>query len=286
MLHQINIHPSMHSFDILVVGLGIGKLYKSILSEYNVDTLDIDTNLNPTYTSIKQISKIYDLIIICTPNYTHESVYLELRDKGKKFLIEKPGFSSYENWQRYDNIYLVKNNMYRDIYPEIKKCISENEIGDVTISWTNSNRIPNPGSWFTDNEKSYGGVSADLMPHLMSIYASISSELNSPIYKEKTQYHSLKSLESSDYGLINHHGIYNVDDYNYYVICDSNRNYNLIADWKSDLESFIGVQVNDIIFDFGLCPEPEYLKMVNDILFETNLIDHKKIDKFIHLNIH
>lgn len=286
----------MNSFKVLVAGLGIGRLYKKILSgpEYIVETFDINSSLNPTYDSLEKIpnNNYYDLIIICTPNYTHESIYLKLQQRGRKFLIEKPGFSSYENWQKYDNIYLVKNNMYRDILSEIKLNIKSPHVYEVKIKWINKNRIPNPGSWFTQKDKSYGGVSMDLIPHLLSIYAGLSDELNFPRLIKKVQSHTLDSLKNTDYGKIEKDGYYNVDDFCHMQIVDTQTNFILTADWKSDGEDFIGVELmtrNMPYFrkyDFGLCPEEEYLKMINDILFETNIIDHKKVDKFIHLNIH
>ena len=62
--------------------------------------------------------------------------------------------------------HMVKNNQHRHNVDILKE--TTQNCDNLVLNWCNKNRVPNPGSWFTTKELAYGGVSRDLMPHLLS----------------------------------------------------------------------------------------------------------------------
>ena len=83
----------------LVVGLGIGQLYVNAAKhlQWEVDTVDTNADLNPTFTEIPSTGS-YDLAVICTPNYVHQDNLDKLLPICKQVLVEKPGLQSRASW--------------------------------------------------------------------------------------------------------------------------------------------------------------------------------------------
>lgn len=287
----------MDRIRILIVGLGIGSVYNNVLSsKSHVETVDPDLDKGATYLTIDAIpfGSKYDLAIICTPNHLHYLNVIELRGRCivGKFLIEKPGFRTVEEWEeisKVHEIYLVKNNIYRtELIDKIKSEMNTGEVLGIDISWINFDRIPGAGSWFTNKKMAFGGVSRDLVPHLLSIYLELFEEYD--IYPDKvvtTQYHSLSELNGSGYGKLLKDGVYDVDDF-----CEFNMDVKHIkvafkADWKSDRIDRIGITLRyhwgEAFYQLGLCPEKYYLDMVEDILYTFNSKEkHILMDTYIH----
>lgn len=292
----------MNSFKkkkILIIGLGIGTLYRSVLApHYDIVTVDTNPEKGAHYGLIWDAMKEneFDLAIVCVPNHLHQAFAELLSSKVPIILVEKPGFKTESDWKYFldnfpSNIVMVKNNIYRDILSEIKEEIRSNysNIRKVRLHWENENRIPNPGSWFTNKELAFGGVERDLVPHLLSIYHSITPENNELERNTHGRCHNLKSLGSTDYGNINPDGIYDVWDY---CFLDFGEKFEIYSDWKSGEKSKIGIQIEyydkpSNWYEFGLCPEECYLKMVEDVLSmdEARYKEHNEIDLFIHRTI-
>jgi predicted dehydrogenase len=295
---------------VLIIGLGIGKLYQKVLSDteqYNVVTIDIDPYKEPDFLDIetcKQVNPSFDLALVCVPNYLHEEMVMKLvtNDMAKVILVEKPGLFDFAAWisavhiGEPNKLIMIKNNMYRDNYPAIIKTINENrfDIKNVNVCWLNKDRIPHPGSWFTTKKLAFGGVSRDLMPHLLSIYYSLFQELNLPVDIYKTQKYTLEDLKGTAYGKVNKDGVYDVDDYCRIKFRNTIKGsivpVTLYASWKTDIEkSKIGIEIefrdgNKVFYDFGLCPEYAYHDMIRHSLKMTKK-EYKKqndIDIWIH----
>ena len=62
---------------------------------------------------------------------------------------------------------MTKNNQYRENITEMAEAADPKK-GVTRINWINDNRVPS-GSWFTNKELAFGGVSRDLMPNLLSL---------------------------------------------------------------------------------------------------------------------
>lgn len=264
----------------LVIGLGIGKLYKQVLKELNADvfTVDLDPSKGPDFTSVKDAfaAQQYDTIHICTPNSTHENIYNEWLKTNPSpdaiAFVEKPGFKTYDAWKRAvhrkkTRIMMVKNNQYRDNIDEIISDMRNSEY--ISLRWINYDRVPHPGSWFTTKEKAWGGVSRDLLPHLLSYVTTAfpTQHLNAKIISKSVQQrNTLGDLISSDYGVVNHNGVFDVDDFCQIDLAIDGHKLRLIADWRSLRENDVCIETFNAVskkHPLGLCPENAYKSMID-----------------------
>ena len=286
-------------------------MYKQILStseynEYKVLTVDVDLNKHPDYfnidTCIEEESH-FDLSIICCPNFLHEFYVEKLATVSTIVLVEKPGLKDKETWEKYysktKNIFMVKNNMWREELTDIKKFIQKNKRDtiNVELKWLNKNRIPSPGTWFTNKELAFGGVSRDLLPHLLSVFYSLYGFVDvEDCYVE--QKYNLSTIETTDYGVINKDGVYDVDDFcslkmynGVYISCtwklpnwiQSKLSKDIIAGIKVVL-NYKTPEIDEHFFEFGLCPESCYDTMINYFIniTEEQKKEHYLIDCWIH----
>jgi predicted dehydrogenase len=294
---------------VLIIGQGgIGKMYAELLvrNKFEVYTLDPNPEIPSTYKELSDIVFVkFDLAIICCPNYLHEQWLRDLLELGigTNILVEKPGLEKSESWQHYVTKYperrimMVKNNYYREMNKQIRDLVRDQaeNIDKITFNWINVNRVPNPGSWFTTKKLSWGGVSRDLMPHLLSIYANIFDLLPKNIKLNNEQRYSLKDVQTTTYGVISTvNPIYDVDDsskaqWTAYIL-NKPIQVEFVAQWKSELPApKVGAEIeftngSKVFFEYGFCPEKYYLKMINDIFDSTNdeYQKHVVIDTWIH----
>lgn len=262
----------------LVIGMGIGSLYQKILQEleYEVFTVDVDPTTNSDFLSVDAALEnhgSFDLAFICTPNYTHEPIARKLVDRSRIIFIEKPGFQFSANWASFAEEYshqrfmMVKNNQWRDDFGSLINLAKTSK--KIEISWINRDRIPKPGSWFTDKKKAWGGVSRDLLPHLLSIFAELNPAFQDSckiLKKTSRQRWKLSDIESSDYGQVDLNGVYNVDDVISLFLWVTNKHVTIHADWRSLTNDHIGVifftNKGNFPCELGLCPEQAYKNMI------------------------
>ena len=283
----------------LIVGMGIGQLYKTVLEKlgHEVVTVDSDPNKNPTTTTVDLAILLhgpFDTVHICTPNFTHFQLAAKCAPHAKIVFVEKPGVATALNWSTLTHTFketrfmMVKNNMWRSNINELT-ALADKAIA-VNIEWTRRNCIPSPGSWFTTKKLAFGGVSRDLMPHLLSLYIAMNPNwrtqaMNGQASKMNWQ---LKDIDSTDYGIVNPNGTYDVDDF-----CEIRfgGKWHCVANWRSmtyenSAIEFI-MQDNKVErFDLGWCPEDAYQNMIADAI--ANMNDNKfwqeqlEIDFWIH----
>jgi len=285
--------------NALVVGLGIGSMYRRILLENGVtfgrvDTVDPNVS-SATYKSIEECrGNKYDMVVIATPNYLHESCARTAArlNLTNLIVVDKPGFESHSAWKRFKEDYpnirlqMVKNNLFRQEITKWKNIPYDY----LEISWCNKNRIPKPGSWFTDKKRAFGGVSRDLIPHLLHIYAAVNGF--EPIeWCEKYQSKTLDNIDSTDYGEVEKDGIYDVDDFCHIGFL----NGEVVADWCSGKKDKIeiafcknsGIVSVKIIENLGLCPEYAYDRMFKKFLYMTEN-EHKNyelLDDWVYITL-
>ena len=285
----------------LIVGMGIGQLYHSVFSSlgYNIDTVDANPEKNATFITVDNITNQYDIAVICTPNFTHETVARTIAARCKILLIEKPGVIDAKSWQCLvedfsdTRFMMVKNNQYRDEIKLFKTQADQSE--RVYVRWNNANRIPQPGSWFTTKELAFGGVSRDLIPHMLSYYCALTDYTQgSKLDAVSMQNYLLADITSTDYGTVNPNGVYDVDDFCKLEFKNGNTTWVLSANWKTNLDhddssiSF-GMKNSAIRHQLGLCPESAYKKMIetavqnlnNDAFWQSQF----KQDMWIHEQI-
>jgi len=287
----------------IIIGMGIGQLYKTVLENlgHDIVTVDTDPSKGAKYNSIDDAISaegVFDTAHICTPNFTHFDIASKIAPHSKIVFIEKPGVINAANWKQLVETFnqtrfmMVKNNMWRSNIDELAY-ISSLAI-EVHFNWINEDRVPNPGTWFTTKELAFGGVSRDLMPHLLSLFIA-----RNPEWKNFTIAGSietairwdLESLTRTDYGIVNKDGIYNVDDY---CKLTYGKKWKLTANWKSLFPDrrtieFIMKDKTVITFPLGLCPEDAYQRMIKDAYnnIDNNIYweNQKEQDLWIHRQI-
>jgi predicted dehydrogenase len=286
----------------LVIGMGIGQLYKTVLEKLGHEVTTVDNNITkganfPTVESAIIGYGPFDTVHICTPNFTHAKIARQVAPHAKIVFIEKPGVSTSTVWCNLilenpnTRFMMVKNNMWRSNISDLKELASKAKT--VNIRWIRKNCIPNPGSWFTTRELAFGGVSRDLMPHLLSLYIALNPEWRTePVNGKGAQMMwNLEDIESTEYGVINPNGTYNVDD-----VChiDFGNKWGCQANWRSmtteDSSIQFIMQDNSVErFELGWCPEEAYLNMIKDAIDNyTNIQfwdEQLSQDIFIHQKV-
>tara|TARA_R110000796_G_scaffold60233_4_gene139128 strand:- start:322 stop:1221 length:900 start_codon:yes stop_codon:yes gene_type:complete len=261
----------------LVIGMGIGQLYKSILTAegHTVVTVDQDPAKGADYTDVAvAITEhvFFDTAHVCTPNFTHVAVCDQVAPFSRIVFVEKPGAATANEWisliERHPRtcITMVKNNQWRTDFFSLAHSAKKSSV--IRLNWINKNRVPNAGSWFTNKELSYGGVSRDLLPHLLSFVSAFDVDFSNATvtHKHSEQRWTLDTLTDTDYGTVNKLGIYDVDDRAELTLTNNDKTYILVADWRDNVEDnrSLTFEMKDSSrrYELGLCPEDAYLNMI------------------------
>jgi len=285
----------------LVIGMGIGQLYKTVLTElgHEVVTVDMDPVKSADYSDYVAAftdHSHFDTVHICTPNYTHVNLARHAGNHGAKLVfVEKPGVQTHYDWvsliRDYPNtkFMMVKNNQFRNEIAEFKGLASESDT--VYIRWNNHNRIPSPGSWFTNKQLAFGGVSRDLIPHMLSYYcALVDYTKGNKLYATALQRWQLNEIDSTDYGVVNPNGVYDVDDFCEMEFQYGSTKYILSANWRSLGETDISISFDTpagtVRHELGLCPESAYKKMIQEAVLNLNNIEYWKEQQAQDIWIH
>jgi predicted dehydrogenase len=255
----------------LIVGMGIGQLYQKVFTELKYDVETVDILHKATYKDAAQATGNYDIAVICTPNFTHETIARTIASKCKIVLIEKPGLQDSKCWQclveDFPNtrFMMVKNNQYRKEIAKYKRLAESSD--RIQAVWNSKDRIPFPGGWFTTKEKSFGGVSRDLLPHLLSYYTVLTDYNNGMrLFGHAIQRHQLKDITRTDYGTVNSSGTYDVDDFAELEYKNGNCFWVLSSNWKDgvadDIFLSFSMKNSAVKESLGLCPEEAYKTMI------------------------
>ncbi len=283
----------------LIIGMGIGQLYKTVLTNLGHEVITVDSDISkgadlPNVEAALYAHAPFDTVHICTPNFTHESIARKVAGVSSIIFVEKPGLETRASWEKLLNDFprtrfmMVKNNMWRNNISDLQKLASEAK--SVNIQWIRKNCIPHPGSWFTTKKLAFGGVSRDLMPHLLSWFIALNPKWDKEqvTKQEALQCHKLENIDSTEYGAVNPNGTYDVDDRCHISFGDK---WMLVADWRNmskDDSSIEFVMEDDNVtrFELGWCPEDAYQSMIADAI--TNINDYEfwlnqiKQDLWIH----
>lgn len=266
----------------LVVGLGMGQQYVTWFKELGYDCITVDTDPKKmaTYTSIEQAleNKRYRFVYVGTPNHTHEAIARQCANHCDILLIEKPGFKCEDAWRRFISDYptvrimMVKNNQYRSETADWSK------LADIScridISWVRKQGIPQ-SAWFTNNQQSYGGVSRDLMPHLLSYFTLLSDYKNSQVIFRQ----------------LNDPANIGTDTEAYLEIQQKKQIWRFRADWQStrynDHSLVFRHRTKSYHIDLGeLCPADPYKRMIqtanNEYTTDKFWQEQLRQDAFIH----
>jgi predicted dehydrogenase len=266
----------------LIVGMGIGNLYATVLGNlgHSIVTVDSDPNKKADFETVDAAivaCRMFDTVHICTPNFTHFDLATKVAKCSSMVFIEKPGVSTSRIWETLVKTFpstrfmMVKNNQWRDNIKDLVKLTQESK--SVEIRWHNRDRVPSPGTWFTTKKLAFGGVSRDLMPHLLSLFMALE-----PYYKTANQISSvaiqnwvLEDMSNTDYGTVNLNGVYDVDDSCRLEYVCNNRIWILDANWRTLGEDdraiiFTMPDGSQVRIELGLCPEEAYQTMITDAI--------------------
>jgi predicted dehydrogenase len=282
--------------------MGIGNLYKDVLTKlgHEVVTVDMDPSKGADFIDVASAIRKhswFETAHICTPNFTHKDSAEQGAPYAKIIFIEKPGVSTSAEWtdlvrkRPFTRFMMVKNNMWRSNIADLKELASKSKT--VKIRWIRKNCIPSPGSWFTTKDLAFGGVSRDLMPHLLSLYVAMNPNWKQEKLSGQTamQCWELKDIESTDYGTVDPNGTYNVDDM---CVINFGSKWRCAANWRSMDEedsSIAFVMPDNKIerFELGWCPEEAYHSMIVDAIANVDnskfWLDQYEIDTWIHERI-
>lgn len=283
----------------LIVGMGIGQLYESVLKElgHTIVTVDLDLSKaqHKDVDSALRIHGQFDTVHICTPNFTHIGIARKIAACSKIVFIEKPGVANEESWKQLVKDYpktrfmMVKNNMWRDNLSEMRAHYVSSK--NINLNWINKNRVPKPGSWFTTKSLAYGGVSRDLLPHLLSLFIALEPNYKNTswVYKQAWQKWTLDDLKDSDYGDVNMSGTYDVDDRVELEGYVSDHKWVIRANWRNNSHDDIAIYFDNYGVPLGLCPESAYKNMISDAVNNLNddgfWKEQFEIDCWIHKKI-
>jgi predicted dehydrogenase len=267
----------------LIVGMGFGNaVYKPVLEQIGSEVITVDPIKPADFKTVEEaiaVHTYFDTVNICTPNFTHESIARRVANNSSIIFVEKPGVANSETWQHLINDFpntkfmMVKNNQYRECIQQFRELAANSKF--VKIIWNNKNRIPNPGSWFTTKELAFGGVSRDLLPHMLSYYVCLTDYANgSIITKHATQHHFLKNIQETDYGVVDKNGTYDVDDFTEIEYANGKTKWLLSADWKDDIADDVYISFDSensaVKHSLGLCPESAYKTMIETAVKNLN----------------
>jgi len=269
----------------LVVGMGIGKLYEGVLKKLGHQVVTVDNKKKANHKSIEAAikkHKSFDTVHICTPNFTHEPIAEQLAPYTRIMFVEKPGFKDAGCWKNFAErhphlrLMMVKNNQWRHDIRVVKELAKRSNV--ININWVNNDRVPRPGSWFTNKELAWGGVSRDLLPHLLSLFLVMDKSFitaSKTAKKVSRQRWKLQDITNSDYGDVDANGVYNVDDIAELKILVSNKTVNVKADWRSlegdDIAIYFHTKTQGhYVYPLGLCPEDAYERMIAECVQEID----------------
>jgi predicted dehydrogenase len=279
----------------LIIGMGIGQLYADIYKRKGWTVVTVDTVKPADFTDVREVVDTdFDTAHVCTPNFLHKHHAELAADRAKIVFVEKPGLQNVLSWGMMTNqnkkarIMMVKNNQYREEIEDLK-VLADNST-EIDLNWNNANRVPSPGTWFTTKKEAWGGVSRDLMPHLISIYIVLAGRdyEENPVEIECLRKWTLEELVAAgtEYGTINAEGEYDVDDHAALSFYIGERKFHLNACWRNNSADDRAIHFDDISHQLGLCPESAYERMIdtavanlhNDDYWYEQLLQ----DTFIH----
>lgn len=279
----------------LIIGMGIGQLYADIYKRKGWTVVTVDTVKPADFTDVRDVSdQDFDTAHVCTPNFLHKHHTEAAADRAKIVFVEKPGLKDSLDWSMTINqnkkarIMMVKNNQYRAEIDDLRILAAESD--EIDINWNNANRVPSPGSWFTTRKESWGGVSRDLMPHLISIYIALVGKdyEESPMDIQCFRKWTLEELVEmgTEYGTVNPEGVYDVDDHAGLTFQVGSKKFNLSACWRNGSSNDQAIHFDDTSHQLGLCPEDAYERMIDTAIENLHndkyWYDQLLQDVFIH----
>ena len=130
----------------------------------------------------KDIAKCADIdaVDICTPNYLHSVIAIEMLNAGKHVMTEKPDAMTADEVVAMKDaadkngkvLMAMRNNRFLPASIYAKKSIENGEYGEFyagRCGWIRRRGVPGDGSWFSNKKLSGGGPLIDLGVHMIDL---------------------------------------------------------------------------------------------------------------------
>ncbi|MUW13422.1 hypothetical protein GJ633_01200 [Halorubrum sp. CBA1125] len=122
-----------------------------------------------------------DLVSICTPPATHESLFITAAEAGTNIYCEKPMTISVEAAKRMtaaaESAEVISQigytRPYVENYKTVLSLLDNSILGDIQSLHTHRIRGPPSGRWNYDPSVSGGGVVSDQLPHILDFYIRV-----------------------------------------------------------------------------------------------------------------
>lgn len=231
-----------------------------IVAVYDIDIsrairLCEEFNIEHAFENIEEfISVGIDAAVIATPNFTHAEYTMKLIDHGIHVLCEKPValtekeiFDVCNHLEKRNVIYVPAFvNRWRQDIQMINTEIDSGKIGKITeiqAGWIRKNGVPRPGTWFTKQSLSGGGVLIDLGSHILDICLMfmrdrkiVSQNLKASLCNiEKLQNKGFANWFEQDYE--KNYQIDVEDNIEANVLFDDNAQMNVKLSWMSETDA-------------------------------------------------
>jgi predicted dehydrogenase len=134
------------------------------------------------YTSFEQMleREPLDAVSVCTPNFLHCEMSVKALERGKHVLCEKPMAMNAAQARRMREaagrsgrvLMVCQQRRFQPEARELQRRIAAGEFGALYFArawWTRRAGIPGLGGWFTQKQKSGGGVLIDIGVHMLDL---------------------------------------------------------------------------------------------------------------------
>ena len=217
-----------------------------ILSIDELNTIELDNDI--FLSSFDDLLKLnLDVINVCTPNYLHTKMVLDILNTGHHVVVEKPMTLSVQDAQRIidtekstqKKVFCVMQNRFSPTIMWLKKIISQNILGRVYMTsihcfWNRNENYYLKSGWHGSKEKDGGPLFTQFSHFIDVLYWLFGTPVN--ITPEFLKFKNRKYVEYEDSGIVKF-------DFSHNMKCVLN--YSTII-WNKNFESSI-----TIIGEFG-----------------------------------
>lgn len=195
----------MDKVKCAVVGTGIfGEIHVHTYSTYDKADLVMICDLNEErakevadkygtkytldYREIAENKEI-DIVSVATPDFAHKDIVVEMLEKGKNVLVEKPMATSVEDAEnmvetakKTGKVLMTDfHNRFNPAFIQAKEKFESGDVGDIGMIYTRlSDRIDVPLKWFSWSGKT--GPQWFLFPHIVDLVTWISGKIPEKVY--------------------------------------------------------------------------------------------------------
>lgn len=168
-----------HAEAARAAGVSLGMVVDSNVEAGRAFAAEFETEHAATPEAIYKDSSI-DAVVICVPNWLHQSFATAALHAGKHVLLEKPMALDLEQCEQLCHVAQSSQRVlqigyvhrFTGVVQAAKQIIEEGTLGDLYFAQAFlflRRNIPGLGRWFTNRERSGGGALIDVGVHLLDL---------------------------------------------------------------------------------------------------------------------